>query len=96
MRRQHDLHDLLTVAAAMARAPAAYIALPDGNQQNVVASYGPLPEPLSVPISAPKQRFVQEVLPPLGELAQVPWRYAFQTRVLCRSLGSRQQARFAF
>ena len=81
MRRQHDLHDLLTVAAAMARAPAAYIALPDGNQQNVVASYGPLPEPLSVPISAPKQRFVQEVLPPLGELAQAPWRYAFQTRV---------------
>ncbi|GBR22714.1 sensor histidine kinase [Asaia spathodeae] len=81
MRRQHDLHDLLTVAAALVRAPAAYMTLPDRGRQSVAASYGPLPTRLSVPLKAPQQPLVQELLPPLNELAQAPWRYVFQIRV---------------
>ncbi|WP_438381958.1 HWE histidine kinase domain-containing protein [Asaia sp. BMEF1] len=96
MRRQHDLHDLLTVAAVLARAPAAYIALPDRGRQNVAACYGPLPEHLAVSVVAPQHSFVQEALPPLAELAQAPWHYAFQIRVPVPLLGEQGAGTLCF
>jgi len=80
MRRQQDLHDLLTAAAAMARAPGAYLALPERGRQALAVTFGPLPETLVVPESAPDRNFIQEVIQPLAELAQPPWNYTFQIR----------------
>ncbi|MDL2171954.1 MULTISPECIES: sensor histidine kinase [Asaia] len=77
MRRQHDLHDLLTVAAAVARAPAAYIALPENGGHVIGATYGALPLMLDAR-DPPQRSFTQEVLSPLAELARAPWHYAFQ------------------
>jgi len=77
MRRQHDLHDLLTVAAAVARAPAAYIALPEKGRHVVGVTYGALPLMLDA-LDPPRRTFTQEVLSPLAELARAPWNYAFQ------------------
>lgn len=81
MMRQRDLSDLLSIAAAMARAPAAYIARPNRGELEVVARFGPLPDRLAIPAPPPDRPFLMEVLPPLGELAQAPWRYAFQIRL---------------
>ncbi|WP_122049315.1 sensor histidine kinase [Asaia bogorensis] len=80
MRRQQDLHDLLTAAAAMVRAPAAYIALQENGRHVVGATYGALPLMMDPPPppSPPRQTFIQEVLSPLTELARAPWNYAFR------------------
>ncbi|GBQ84527.1 sensor histidine kinase [Asaia krungthepensis] len=78
MNRQRDLYDLLSAAAAIARAPAAYFALPERGRPVMAVTFGNLPHVLPA-MSAPDKAFVQEVLSPLAELAQAPWHYVFRT-----------------